>query len=571
MSGTQLLVNFVGGVALLVWAVRMVRTGMMRAFGPQLRRAIGACTTNRVAAAGTGLAATAVLQSSSATALIVSSLAARGLIPAALALAIMLGADVGSALVAQIYAFDLRWLSPLVIAVGVTAFMASRTDRTRHVARIAIGVGLMLLALSLITAASSPLRESPGFAVLLSSLDGDPLLAMLLAALLTWLAHSSLAMILLVMALAGAQALSPSLALALVLGVNIGGAIAPLAVQTSAVAAARRVPLGNLLMRSAGALALVPALPFITDWFAMLGASQGHAVIHTHLAFNLLITVAFLPLIGSVARLCVRILPDNAPVRSAAKPQYLDPALLDTPSEALVCAARECLRLGDMVDHMLQRGMLVLEHGDTRLLKEVSQDDDAVDQLHEAIKLYLIQLSRVHMSHRESDRCMEIIWFTVNLEQIGDIIEQNLMGLAAKKVRHARQFSPEELANIKQIHAQVSDNLQLSLNVLMSRDPHLAQRLLQAKRNLRKLESLAVQAHFDRLRSSSTKTIADSAIYLDVIRDLKRINSHLSRVAYPLIDARPDVAAPSPGQHPREVREAEAPASWQPCPRIAKP
>ena len=569
MSGTQLLVNFLGGVALLVWAVRMVRTGMMRAFGPQLRRAIGACTTNRVAAAGTGMAVTAVLQSSAATALIVSSLAARGMIPAALALAIMLGADVGSALVAQIYAFDLRWLSPLVIAAGVTTFIASRTDRTRHVARIAIGVGLMLLALSLITAASSPLRESPGFAVLLSSLDGDPLLAMLLAALLTWLAHSSLAMILLVMALAGAQALSPSLALALVLGVNIGGAIAPLAVQTSAVAAARRVPLGNLLMRSAGALALLPVLPLVADWFGMLEASQGHTVIHAHLAFNLLVAAAFLPLVGSVARFCVRIIPDNAPARSAATPQYLDPTLLDTPSEALACAARECLRLGDMVDHMLQRGMLVLEHGDTRLLKEVSQDDDLVDQLHEAIKLYLIQLSRVHMSHGESDRCMEIIWFTINLEQIGDIIEQNLMGLAAKKVRHVRQFSPEKLANVKQIHAQVSDNLQLSLNVLMSRDPYLAQRLLQAKRKLRKLESSAVQAHFDRLRSS-TKAIADSAIYLDVIRDLKRINSHLSRVAYPLIEAPRDTAHDA-ARKPREVREAESPADWRPCPRIAKP
>lgn len=571
MSGTQLLLSFVGGVTLLLWAVRMVRTGMMRAFGPRLRRAIGACTANRVAAAGTGMAVTAVLQSSAATAFIVSSLAARGMIPAALALAIMLGADVGSALVAQVYAFDLRWISPLAIAAGVTTFMASRTDHTRQVARIAIGVGLMLLALSLITAASSPLRESPGFAVLLGSLEGDPVLAILLAALLTWLAHSSLAMVLLVMTLAGTQAVSPSLALALVLGVNIGGAIAPLTAQTGAVAAARRVPLGNLLMRSAGALALLPVLPLVTDGFAMSGASQGHAVIHAHLAFNLLLAVAFLPLVGSVAKLCAWAISENAAARSAATPQYLDPALLDTPSEALACAARECLRLGDMVDHMLQRSMLVLENGDMRLLKEIGQDDDAIDQLHEAIKLYLIQLSRIHLSRDESDRCMEIVWFTVNLEQIADIIEQNLLGLATKKLRHAHQFSPDELTNVKQIHAHVSGNLQLSLNVLMSRDPYLAQRLLQAKRNLRKLESSAIQTHFERLRSGNTKAFAGSAIYLDVIRDLKRINSHLSRVAYTLIDARPDAAAQNPGQHPRKAHEAETPEDWPSCPCIAKP
>lgn len=571
MSGTQLLLNLVGGVTLLLWAVRMVRTGMMRAFGPRLRRAVGACTANRVAAAGTGMAVTAVLQSSAATAFIVSSLAARGMIPAALALAIMLGADVGSALVAQIYAFDLRLISPLAIAAGVTTFMASRTDHTRQVARIAIGVGLMLLALSLITAASSPLRESPGFFVLLGSLEGDPLLAILLAALLTWLAHSSLAMVLLVMTLAGTQAVSPSLALALVLGVNIGGAIAPLTAQTGSVAAARRVPLGNLLMRSAGVLALLPVLPLLTDWFVMPGASQGHAVIHAHLAFNLLLAVAFLPLVGSIAKLCAWAISENAAARSAATPQYLEPALLDTPSEALASAARECLRLGDMVDHMLQRSMLVLENGDMRLLKEIGQDDDAIDQLHEAIKLYLIQLSRIHLSRDESDRCMEIVWFTVNLEQIADIIEQNLMGLAAKKIRHAHQFSPDELTNVKQIHAHVSGNLQLSLNVLMSRDPNLAQRLLQAKRNLRKLESSAIQTHFERLRSGNTKAIAGSAIYLDVIRDLKRINSHLSRAAYTLIDARPDAAVQNPGLHPREVHETETHEDWPTCPGIAKP
>ncbi len=553
INGTELLLNFIGGVALLVWGVRMVRTGMMRAFGAHLRDALAACTGNRFTAAGTGLGVTAVLQSSAATALIVSPLVARGMLTAGGALAVMLGADLGSALVAQVFAFDLRWLAPLAIAIGVFIFMKLRAERARNVGRIVIGIGLMLLALGFIGTASAPLRDTQGVGVLLAAVAGDPIIAVLFAALLTWLAHSSLAMVLLVATLAGSGALQPALALALILGVNVGGAIVPYTLQAGAPAAARRVPLGNLLMRGAAVVVVLPLLPSIAEWLSMLDASPGRAAVHAHLAFNLTLAAVFLPVTERVARVTARVLPDAPATPDPAIPLHLDPAALETPSEALICAARECLRLGELVDHMLQRTIEVLEHDDTELLTQVGADDDKVDRLHEAIKRYLVQLSRTHMSLEESERCMEIIRFTVNLEHVGDVIEKNLMEIAAKKVYHGYRFSSHELARVKEIHARVAENLQLSLNVLLSRDRLLARRLLDEKGAVRALERAAVQAHFERLREGATDSLKNSAVYIDVIRDLRRINGDLAAAAYSLVGG--DTAKVRAAAAPREAND----------------
>ncbi len=537
MNGTELLVNFLGSVALLLWGVRMVRTGMTRAFGAQLRRALSTFTRTRLSAFGTGLLVTGVLQSSTATALILASFAGRGLITIGMALAVMLGADVGSTLVAQVFSFNVQALAPLLIAAGVITFMASKGDRPRNLGRIAIGLGLMVLALKLLGEAAAPLRESPTFATLLGAMRGEPIIAMLVAALLTWLAHSSLSIVLLVMSLAGSGAIPMSLALAFVLGANVGGAIAPLAAQTGAAAPARRVPLGNLLMRSAGALAVLPFLPIALDLLTALEPASARVVINFHTAFNLAVAIVFLPLVEPMARLCALLLPEAPQTEIPGTPRYLDADCLDTPSEALACATRETLNLGDHIAYMLKASMEVFERDDAKLMKQIEEADDAVDRLHEAIKLYLIKVSRSEMSIEESRRCVEILTFTTNLEHIGDIIDKNLMELAAKKIRNRYAFSPEGLAELKRFHARVSDNLQLAFNVFTSRDKTLARRLLAEKSLIREQELAAAESHFARLRQGRPESIETSAIHLDIIRDLKRINGHLTSAAYPILEA----------------------------------
>lgn len=542
MHGTEILITLVGSVALLLWGVRMVRTGVTRAFGGHIRRVIATSTRDRLRAFATGFAITALVQSSTATTLIVSSFAGRALIAPAAALAVVLGADLGSTIAAQVLSFDLGWLAYAAIAGGVFWFMGSRDEHSRHVARIALGLGLMLLSLKLIATTSAPLRGSTAMTALLGGLAGEPIVAALVGALVTWLAHSTLAIVLLVSSLAAAQLMPPEVACALVAGANVGGAFAPLASQAAAPPAARRVPLGNLLMRAAVAVACIPFLGPLVGFVATLSPDAARLAINFHTAFNLAVAVVFIGAVPLVARLCARLLPDKPSVEDPGRPRYLDPHLLEHPAEALACAARETLALGDHVAQMLRQTIEVFTRDDQKLVKSVEESDDAVDRLHEAIKLYLIQVSRAGMSESESRRYVEILSFVTNLEHVGDIVDKNLMELASKKIRNRVAFSTEGLEELKAFHARVLDNLQLAFNVFMSRDPALARRLLREKTAMREAELSAADSHFRRLREGRPESIESSAIHLDVVRDLKRVNSHLTSVAYPILEAAGELA-----------------------------
>src|SRR5919109_1596637 len=537
MNGSEILLTLLGGVALLLWGVRMVRTGLTRAFGGPLRAAMNWASRNRLAAFGAGVCVAGLLQSATATALLLAAFARRGLLSLPIAVAVMLGADIGTTLVAQVFAFDIKWLWAGAMVGGVVIFSAAKSDRGKHAARIAIGFALMLLALSVLGTVSSALRDSPTVQTILAALGREPTIAVLVAAGLTWLAHSSLAVVLFVMSLAAGGVVGGTLALALVLGANIGGALAPITALAGSPVAARQVPLGNLLARVTVAILTLPFLAKGESLLGPLSADAGRLVLNFHTAFNILVAALFLPLLAPLADLVTRILPAPAQPTDPGVPQHLDSSALDTPSEALACAMRETLHVGDIVLGMLRRSLAAIEGNDMQIVKEVEKADDTVDAVHEAIKLYLIRASKSDMSEADSRRYVEILTFTTNLEHIGDIIDKNLMELAAKKIKKHFSFSPEGLAELKRFHSHVVDNLRLALNVFASRDVALARRLLHEKTTIRANEIEAADRHFARLKQGRAESIETSAIHLDIIRDLKRINSHLTSVAYPILEA----------------------------------
>ncbi len=541
-GATELLLHLMAGVALLLWGVRMVRTGMTRAFGAQLRRYLGRALRQRFSGFIAGLGITALLQSSTATALIISSFAGRGLITGTVALGVMLGADVGTTVAAQILSLDLSWLAPLCLILGVGLFSSGENSLRRHIGRLGIGLGLTLLALKLIVAASAPLRDSPALAIVLRPLDHEPLIAVLLAALLTWAAHSSLAMILLFTGLAAAGTIDTTLVFALVLGANIGGAMAPFMATAGQPPAARRAPLGNLMMRAVGVALMLPLLSWLPDWMAQLGTSPARQAIDMHTAFNIALALLFLPLLGPVDKLTRRFLPDVKDEASFA-PRYLDASALETPSVALAAAARETLRLSDAVARMLDDTMTVFTRDDGKLAKAVEQADDQVDRLYEAIKLYLTELSKQGLDENDSRRYVDVLTFTTNLEHIGDIIDKNLMELAQKKIKKKLTFSKEGLAELTDFHHRVAANLQMACNLFMSGDVKMARQLLQEKADLRLAEQRAAESHYERIRAGRSESIETSAIHLDLIRDLKRINSHLTAVAYPILEQTGELTA----------------------------
>lgn len=527
--------ELIAAAALLLWGLRMVRTGVSRAFGARLRLWLAAGTQNRVTAFGMGLGATCALQSSTATAVMTASFAGRALIGTAMALAIMLGADVGTSLVVQVLAFDISWLSPVLIIVGVATFMASDASRPRAIGRALLGLGLLLLALQMLAEATEPMRESEVVQSLLAALAAAPALGALVAAILTMLAASSLAVILLILSLAMHGDLAPPLIVALVLGANLGGAVPPLLATAASGPAARRVPLGNCVMRLAGVLIALPVCGWIAEFLVGITGNPERLVVDAHLAFNLVLALLFLPLVGVLASALERLLPE-AP-DNAVGPRYLDPTCLDTPSVALTCAARETLRLSNRIQAMLRQSLEAIQSGDPKLCDAIKATDDEVDHLLQAIKLYLSELgSDDDLDDADQRRAAEIVSFAVNLEHVGDIVDSSLRAQAQKTIKRQLTFSPEGLSEIEAFYARTLEGLQVAESVFMARDPKLARRLVDMKVDVRRFEQRSTDAHLKRLRAGRPDTLATSSLHLDILRDLKRINAHIASVAYPILD-----------------------------------
>ena len=537
MSGYLLLLNIVGGVALLLWATRMVRTGILRAYGAELRRTLARSSQSPITAAGMGVGAAALLQSSTATAVLAVSFASRGLIAVAAGLAVMLGADLGSTLVVQVLSFDLSAASPLMLLIGVALFMSSSMPFRRHIGRVFIGLGLLLLSLKLIVGASEPLRESELLPIIIAPLADEVLLAALLAALLTWLSHSSVAMVLLIMTFTAVGIVPVELGFALVLGANIGSGLVPLLLTLSERPEARRIPLGNLIFRAGGVILLLPFVGQVVPLMEAVESDPARQIANFHTAFNLALLLLFLPFTGAMARLTARLLPERETAESRTAPRYLDPTATKTPAIAISCATREVLRMADVVETMLRSTIEVFRHNDEKLLSELSKLDDEVDSLHEAIKLYLAETTREDLSDDDSRRCAELITFTTNLEHIGDIIDKSLLEIARKKHKHKLTFSEQGWTELQEMHAEVADLMTVCMGVFVSGDLPTARRLIAAKEKLRDLELEGRASHLDRLRSGRIESIETSALHLDVLRDLKRIASHLTSIAYPLLDA----------------------------------
>ena len=522
----------------MLWGLRMVRIGITDAWGSEVRSALGASLSNRFKAFFAGLGVTVLLQSSSATALLTSSFTGQGLLTTAPALAVLLGADVGTTIVAQILTFDLSALSPFLIAIGVAMFTYSDGGRTRDLGRLALGIGMMLLALQLILAASTPMRESDLIQSIFGALGDDLILAIIFSAIIAWLAHSSLATVLLVITLAGTQALDMTVAFAFILGANIGGAIPPFIATLGATSNARRPPLGNLMFRVFGVLIALPLIHYLADWLSQFDISNARQIANFHMAFNIALAILFLPLINRMARLTSRLIPDEEDDSDEFRPMSLDKSSLENPQVALVNAEREVLRMGEVVERMFRNTFIALKKNDIELAKRTRKMDHVANKFYDEVKLYLTRLSRESLGEKESKRCNEIMTFATNLEHIGDIISVDMIdSILRKKLVKRSKMSLQDREDINSLYQPVLTSFNLSLNVFTSGDIGMARQLLAKKYKFIKLEKQAVVNHLNKLREDITYDSHLSALQLDVLRDLKRINSHLTSVTYPILEA----------------------------------
>ena len=529
------LLDLAGSVALLLWGVRMVQTGVQRAFGARLRSFLGSALRTRPMAFAAGLGITAILQSSTATGLMITGFAAGGLVDLVPALAVMLGANVGTTLIVQVLSFDVASIAPVLILLGVLTFQRA-TAGPRDFGRVLIGLGLMLMALKQLLDLVTPYEDVPSLRMLLGVIATEPLLDVVLAAGLTWAAHSSVAIVLLTMSLAAKGVVPPHAAFALVLGANLGSAINPcLEGAAGDDPAARRVPVGNLLGRLAGVVVALAVLGPVGRTLVVLVPDAERAVAVFHTLFNVAVAAVLLPLLPAYAMLLRWLLPARVDVADPSRPLYLDPAAAEVPAVALGAAAREALRLADVLETMLAGLRDALHRGERRRIAETRRLDDVLETLAAAIRIYLTALDPEAMTDADQARAAEILAFATNLEHAGDVVDRNLLGLAAKGLKRGVAFSPAEQAELLDAMDRLLANLRVAASLFVTEDLRTARLLAAEKEVFRDIEARASAAYLDRLRTEPG-AVASGSLHLDALRDIKRVNAHLvAAAAYPVL------------------------------------
>ena len=530
----QFLIQVAGAAALLIWAVRLVRTGVERGFAAPLRVWLRHSAKNRLLAAATGMGAAVFLQSSTAVAVLVSNFVAKGGVATAVGLAILLGADVGSAIVTQLLMVRQPFLIPLLLLVGVAIFQRSNGSN-RQVGRILIGLALIFVSLDMIRAATGPLVANPSTQTVMAYLGRDLMTAFVLGAGFAWVVHSSVAAVLLFVTLAAQAVLPVPAAVAMILGANLGGAFIAYVLTLSAPLASRRMVVANLILRGGGAALATVLIAIVPDLLTHLGSTPARQSINSHLVFNVVLAVVALPFVGLLTSLLTRLMPDMTVEADPLAVSALDPNVLDRPQRGLDCAARELLGMGQKIEHMLIAVEPLYDTWNPVAAKAIRDQDDTIKKMHLDVKLYLARLGQAGLDAELSSRSMELASISSSLDSASDAVARVMLELAKRLDAQSLQFSPKGRSEIGDFSDRVQSNVQLALNVMMNQNPAEARELVAAKEKVRKVEQKLQRNHIGRLREGLAESIETSNIHQETLRALKQVNTAFSMVGYPIL------------------------------------
>lgn len=529
MSSFETSLQIAGSVALLLFGLSLIRSGMEEAFGMRLKMILGFGTQTAPRAFCAGLLATLGLQSSTATALLTASFVKRALIDGKVAQIVLLGANVGTALTALVVSTGIEAIAPVLVLLGY-AMRRRKEMLWTGVGASLIGIGLMLISLSLMNHATTPIRTSEPLLAFMALLGNAAPVALALAAGLAVLCSSSLAAVLLVLSLP----MPPELTVAMVLGANLGGALPAVIATAKDGIAARRLTVGNLLVRGVGCLIAFPLSGPIVLLLAALPLPRIGLAVEVHVAFNIALAALIWPFAGYLTRLVARMIPEEeASVSDTGK--WLDEAALEKAPLALAGASREVLAIGDLAERMLEQTRTAFAGSDTSHLAPVGELEDRIDRRQQEVKNYLSRLGNT-TTETERRRAINILDYAINLEHIGDIIDKGLGPEVRKKVGLGLRFSNEGYHELDRMFLMTQENLRLAQTVFMTGDREMARKLVELKVDIRNFERQSSQRHLMRLREGGMESRETSSLHLDILRDLKRVNAHAVSVAYPILD-----------------------------------
>lgn len=537
-SGTYELTMILGAATLLLWGVRMVRTGVMRTYGAQIRKLLPRALNNFLVALGIGVGAATALQSSIAVAVFTSSLAAAGVIPVAEGLLLLLGADAGSAVVAALLTLDLKAIWPMLMFVGylLHAFFSETESPFKQLGRIFLGIAMILIALTFMSQVSHGLAESELIRIIISSLGSELVLALLLFAILTWLAHSSIAILLFWASLVQAGITTdPSLILAALFGINLGNAAPPIIMTWRQAAPARRIVWGNAAFKLSGVLLCFAGLRWISEIYHLLPGAPSFRVMMLHILFNVGLIVLFSGLVKPAARILERFFADPLKPADQIGPKYI-PAANATAAKPeafpVTALSREVLRILGTVQYMIELTRDMLVEGKADNADEILRQENKVDVLFKAVRVYAVDLTRKGLGEGDQAKVLALLRYSASLENSGDVISKTMVGIPKAMKKDGKKFSEQGKDDLEQLFSYLIGNTQLAAEVIMGWNADAAGVLVQRKRDFKAMCNDRLRRHIDRLSEDLPNSMETSAVHLDLVLDIRWINTQVSSIGY---------------------------------------
>ncbi|PVA09721.1 Na/Pi cotransporter [Pelagivirga sediminicola] len=536
MAILSFLLNLSGSVMLLLFAVRMVRTGIERSFGASFQRWL-TDSTSLTGSGATGVMLALILQSSAAVALLTSGFAAAGYLAFPAGLAVVLGGDLGSALIIQVLSFRLDWLIPLLLTVGGFLFVKTDGRRWRQAGRILMGVAFILISLQLLRQTMEPINDSAFLPAIAEYLARDFITAFLVGAALAFVMHSSVAAVLMCVTLVHIGALPFAAGLSLVLGANLGSAGIPVYLTRGMGVDGRRIPIANMILRGTWALAALLVINLGFDPSHLLIVSPGQSLIYAHIAFNLTLLIVALPLCRPLERPIQALMPSTVQTEPERHDEIsvLDTDVLDTPQMAIASLKRELLRMMGLVERMFEPIQSLYETGDKARMRAVRLQDNAVNAALLEIRRYVAAIPLDAYTKDEAKTVRSLMEYAIRLEAAGDLLAGQFLRTAAEKRDEQVTLSAEGWSELVHMFEAVRANFRLAGNVLISDDLESARLLVMEKTEIKQKERRSRKRHLQRLSDGRTDSFQSSDVHLETLRALRDLNGHISAVAYPIL------------------------------------
>ena len=532
-------IGIMGGLGLFLYGMNLMGDGLQKSAGSKLKRIIELLTSNVIMGVLVGMVVTMIIQSSSATTVMVVGFVNAGIMSLPQAIGVIMGANIGTTITAQLVSLDVNFLAPIALGIGIVIYMFSKKPKYKHIAEILIGFGILFTGMDFMKDAVKPLAGYQGFTDMLLSFGHHPILGVLMGFAITAIVQSSSASMGMLIALASQGLIPITAALPILYGENIGTCVTSLISSIGATRNARRAAIMHLTFNVLGSMIfmLILSKPIVAIVTAIDPTDAARQIANAHTLFNILNVIILLPFSKLIVKLALKLVPANEDEKEedSKTVKFIDDRMIETPSIALVNIEKETLRMGEKAKESLNAAMEGIMEKSNEKIELSFRREKLINDLQKSIINYLIKLSKASLDE-ESRETVDALFNTVNdIERIGDHAE-NIAELGKDIKDSEISFSDVGLVELKDMYNKVVSTYTYALEAMRTSNVDLACKVIKMEEQVDMMEKSCRANHMNRLNSSSC-SIDSGVIYLDIISNLERVSDHAVNIAQQVITA----------------------------------